>query len=92
MNEKPVFEYNNEEEAEIAQIQSLFTNQNAVDQVRNRLAQQSLRASAEYCEQCGDDIPPARQQAIPGVQMCVECQSRSERFKANYRQPGENTE
>lgn len=92
MNDKEVFEYNNEEEAEIAQIQSLFTNQNAVDNVRRRLAEQSRQASAEECEECGDTIPKARRLAIPGVQMCVECQSRSERIRANYRQPGASTE
>ncbi len=92
MNEKQVFEYNNEEEAEIAQIQALFSNQNAVDAVRRRLAAQSQQASAEECEECGDTIPKARRLAIPGVQMCVECQSRSERFKANYRQPGVSIE
>ena len=92
MNDKEVFEYNNEEEAEIAQIQALFTNQNAVDAVRNQLAEQRNRPSAEECEECGEDIPKARQLAIPGVQLCIYCQERQERLKANYRRPGESTE
>ncbi len=27
------------------------------------------------CEECDDDIPEARRQAIPGVRYCVNCQS-----------------
>ena len=29
--------------------------------------------SADNCEECGDQIPSARQIAVPGVSMCVEC-------------------
>lgn len=31
--------------------------------------------SAEFCEECGDAIPQARRELIPGVQLCVSCQS-----------------
>ena len=92
MSEIDNFEYNNEEEAEIAQIQTLFTNQNAVAEVQKRLAEQRQRPSAEFCEECGADIPQARREAIPGVQLCVDCQSRAERLRANYRQPGASSE
>lgn len=92
MNELEKFEYNNEEEAEIAQIQALFTNQNAVDEVRRQLEAQRNRPSLEECEECGEDIPKARQEAIPGVQLCIYCQQRQERIKANYRRPGESSE
>ncbi len=87
-----VFEPNNEEEAEIAQINSLITNQNAISAVQAALAKQRLQPSAEFCEECGEDIPEARRKLVPGVQLCVYCQERLERFKANYRQPGESTE
>jgi phage/conjugal plasmid C-4 type zinc finger TraR family protein len=30
---------------------------------------------AEHCDECGDDIPPARRAAVPGVRTCVTCQS-----------------
>lgn len=33
------------------------------------------RISRDDCEQCGTDIPIARQIAVPGVQCCVDCQS-----------------
>lgn len=31
-------------------------------------------ASALECESCGVDIPEARRLAVPGCQLCVECQ------------------
>lgn len=31
--------------------------------------------SAEYCSECGEDIPAPRRVAIPGCQTCAECQS-----------------
>ena len=33
------------------------------------------RASAEFCEECGEPIPEARRDALPGVQTCITCQS-----------------
>ena len=30
--------------------------------------------SAEYCEECGEEIPLARRVAVPGCQTCAECQ------------------
>lgn len=44
----------------------------AVQRARN-----SIRSgeSAELCEQCEAPIPEARRAAIPGVQLCVACQS-----------------
>lgn len=89
---KEVIEFNNEEEAEIAQIQNLVTNQNAISAVQAQLAKQRAQPSAEFCEECGEDIPQARREAIPGVQLCIFCQERQERFKANYRQPGGSSE
>ncbi len=92
MNENEKFEYNNEEEAEIAQIQALFTNQNAVDNVRKQLAKQAELPSAECCVECGEDIPQARRELVPGVQLCIYCQTKLERFKANYRPLGGHSE
>ncbi len=90
MNEK--FEFNNEEEAEIAQINNLQMNAMAVDGVRKQLEEQRKRPSATECEECGEDIHKARQEAIPGVQLCIYCQTKLERVKANYRQPGVSSE
>ncbi|MBK4420197.1 TraR/DksA family transcriptional regulator [Enterobacter hormaechei] len=30
--------------------------------------------SAEYCVECGEDIPALRRAAVPGCQTCAECQ------------------
>ena len=35
--------------------------------------------SAEYCEVCDEPISQARREAIPGVQMCIECQTEQEK-------------
>ena len=92
MNDLEKIEYNNEEEAEVAQINSLISNQNAVDQVRHQLAKQAAQPSAEFCEECGEDIPQLRRELVPGVQLCIHCQTKLERVRANYRQPGASLE
>ncbi|MBZ7100787.1 DksA/TraR family C4-type zinc finger protein, partial [Acinetobacter baumannii] len=30
--------------------------------------------SNKFCDECGEPIPEARRQAIPGVRYCVKCQ------------------
>ena len=44
----------------------------AIKLARSRLP---VGKSLTHCEECGDEIPEARQQAIPGVRLCVTCQS-----------------
>ena len=44
----------------------------AIKLARSRLP---VGKSLAHCEECGDEIPEARQQAIPGVRYCVTCQS-----------------
>lgn len=34
----------------------------------------TVRASAQFCEDCGDAIPLLRQQTIDGCETCVSCQ------------------
>jgi phage/conjugal plasmid C-4 type zinc finger TraR family protein len=31
--------------------------------------------SAEYCDDCGEDIPERRRLALPGVRTCIACQA-----------------
>lgn len=38
--------------------------------------------SLSSCAECGEDIPPARQIALPGVKLCIECQSARDRRPA----------
>ncbi|WP_459677170.1 TraR/DksA C4-type zinc finger protein [Acidisoma sp. 7E03] len=35
-------------------------------------------AAALTCRNCGEDIPEARRQAVPGARLCVECQAAAE--------------
>jgi phage/conjugal plasmid C-4 type zinc finger TraR family protein len=34
--------------------------------------------SLEHCEDCGEEIPQARREAVAGVRLCVACQSERE--------------
>jgi phage/conjugal plasmid C-4 type zinc finger TraR family protein len=72
------FEYNNEEEAEMAQLQSIHMHLNAIEEVRRKMPK---GPSLEECEECGDPIPKERQLAVQGVTMCIYCQERSEKLK-----------
>lgn len=74
------WEYNNEEEAEMGQLHAIHNNLNHIAAVRRKVAEQAAKPSLEECEECGDEIPKARQLAVPGVTMCVFCQERSERL------------
>lgn len=79
MNDVNDFEYNNEEEAEMAQLHSIHLHMNAVAEVQKKLAKQRLQESLSECEECGEDIPKARQIAVPGVRLCIHCKELSER-------------
>ncbi|HDZ07986.1 DksA/TraR family C4-type zinc finger protein [Pseudohongiella sp.] len=47
----------------------------AVERARQGLA---VGESARVCEECGKKIPEARRKAMPGVQLCISCQSELE--------------
>ena len=44
--------------------------------------------SLKHCEECGVSIPEARREAIPGVRLCIDCQS--ERDKQQVKSSGFN--
>ena len=44
------------------------------DAIKRAKAQLPSGPSLSHCEECGEGIPEARQQAVPGVRMCVKCQ------------------
>jgi hypothetical protein len=52
---------------------------NAVDKIRQKLSKQTQSPSLTECQDCGEDIPQARQQAMPGVRRCIFCQELHER-------------
>ena len=79
---KDDYQYNNEEEAEMGQLHAIHLNMNAVADVQRKLAKQALEPSLSNCEECGDDIPEARQKLVPGVRLCVYCQDYLEKKKS----------
>lgn len=60
----------------------------AVERARSRL---TVGDSLEFCEECDAEIPERRRQAIPGVRLCVACQSELEghdKAKSIYNRSG----
>lgn len=53
-------------------------NEKALERILNN-RQQFTGISAEYCEECGCDIPEQRRQAVKGVKYCIDCQQILER-------------
>jgi phage/conjugal plasmid C-4 type zinc finger TraR family protein len=82
INDQP--EYNNEEEAEVAQILDITRNLAAVAAVQKELAAQRARPSLLECEDCGEDIPEERRLIAKGCTRCIHCQGLFERRKAGY--------
>jgi phage/conjugal plasmid C-4 type zinc finger TraR family protein len=74
MNE---FVYNNEEESEMAQLHAIHIHLNAIAAHRAKMAVKG--PSLEFCEECGEPIPKARQEAVPGVTLCIDCKELEER-------------
>lgn len=70
-----------------------WANENAVqEQIDATLADAVAKArselhsgeSAEFCEECGNEIPQARRLALPGVKLCVTCQSELDKKQAAF--------
>lgn len=52
------------------------------DAIKRARSQLPTGKSLGHCEECGAEIPEARQSAIPGVRLCVGCQSEIDRQKS----------
>ena len=61
------------------------TVEDAVKRARDQLPSGD---SLQFCEECGLEIPAARREAVPGVRLCVACQS--ERDKQQVANSGYN--
>ena len=48
------------------------TVRDALQRARSQLPQGE---SLTRCEECGEEIPPARRQALKGVRLCIACQA-----------------
>ena len=45
------------------------------DAILQARANMPAGASAHFCDECGEPVPEARRQALPGVRTCVACQT-----------------
>ena len=54
------------------------------DAVQRARSQLPRGASPAQCDECGEPIPAARREAMPGVRLCVACQAESDDEKANF--------
>ncbi|MGA9852854.1 MAG: DksA/TraR family C4-type zinc finger protein [Gammaproteobacteria bacterium] len=50
--------------------------EDALKSVRNRLPDGE---SLKHCEACGQEIPPARREAVRGVRLCISCQDQADK-------------
>ncbi|MGA7800408.1 MAG: DksA/TraR family C4-type zinc finger protein [Gammaproteobacteria bacterium] len=57
------------------------TVEDALVHVRSRLPKGE---SLSHCEQCGNEIPQARREALEGVRLCIACQSERDREPTTF--------
>ncbi|TDJ26695.1 MAG: DksA/TraR family C4-type zinc finger protein [Gammaproteobacteria bacterium] len=55
--------------------------EDAVELARSRLPRGE---GLLHCEECETEIPPARRKAIPGIRLCVSCQSDLDEQQARF--------
>jgi|TARA_R110000824_G_scaffold55975_5_gene153664 phage/conjugal plasmid C-4 type zinc finger TraR family protein len=63
------------DEAEIAQLNSLFEHQKEVD----KIAEEMNKPGAVVCRDCDEPISKARRKAVPWAQRCIDCQDVEDR-------------
>ncbi|MBU1040274.1 MAG: TraR/DksA C4-type zinc finger protein [Proteobacteria bacterium] len=61
--------------ADIASEREAIHREESLARVRKT---QASGPSRETCENCGDRIPEARRQAVPGCRLCIRCQKERE--------------
>ncbi|WP_163647643.1 DksA/TraR family C4-type zinc finger protein [Modicisalibacter sp. 'Wilcox'] len=57
------------------------TIEDAVERSRSQLPRGE---SLTHCEECDAPIPQARREAIPGVRLCITCQSEADRRQSTF--------
>jgi len=77
--EQFVFNADGSDEQEIAQVSSLMENEAALRKAREKFEEEQSRPSLSECAECGEPISEARQKAVPGVQLCLECATLNEK-------------
>ena len=54
------------------------------DSVKRARSRLPSGESLEHCEICEEPIPEARRKAVPGVRLCIQCQSEVEKRQAVF--------
>lgn len=54
--------------------------EDAVKRARDQLPKGE---SLTHCEECGQAIPDARREAVPGVRLCITCQAEQDKEEVN---------
>jgi phage/conjugal plasmid C-4 type zinc finger TraR family protein len=54
------------------------------DAIQRARSQLPSGASLHKCEECDAAIPEARRQAVPGVRLCVACQTQHDQEQAKF--------
>jgi phage/conjugal plasmid C-4 type zinc finger TraR family protein len=55
--------------------------EDAIELARSRLPAGS---GLTHCEECGAAIPEARRKAVPGVRLCIECQTAADEHQTTF--------
>ncbi len=55
--------------------------EDAVERARSQLPRGESRRD---CEECGAPIPQARREAVPGVQLCIDCQNEQDKVQGSF--------
>jgi phage/conjugal plasmid C-4 type zinc finger TraR family protein len=53
------------------------------DAVKKARSQMPRGESLKNCEECGEEIPEGRRTALPGVKLCIRCQTEHDELNAN---------
>ncbi len=51
---------------------------NVEDAIKQAKARMPKGESLKYCEECDEEIPQARREVVPGVRLCVNCQTKKD--------------
>lgn len=54
------------------------------DAVARARSKQPKGPGLSHCEECGEPIPEARRKAVPGVRLCIACQSERDRNETAF--------
>ena len=52
------------------------------DAIKRARAQLPTGPSLTHCEECGEEIPAPRREAVPGVRLCLACQDERDRDRS----------